>query len=70
VLRDGKPVPIDVWTGITDGTTTELHSRQLQPGDQVVIGIDFGAAGSRSQNQQLQPPPGMGGMPMRPGGRR
>jgi len=38
VLRDGKPVPIPVRTGSTDGSSTEIVTNQLKPGDQVIVG--------------------------------
>ncbi|HEV2105036.1 MAG TPA: hypothetical protein VGU27_04840, partial [Candidatus Eisenbacteria bacterium] len=71
VLKDGKPVPVRVRTGISDGTMTEVQSDQLQEGTLVVVGVDFstGAKGS----QTLAPPPGMGGPTFRgprPSGRR
>jgi HlyD family secretion protein len=62
VLRDGKPTPIMVMTGLTDGVATEIHSGDLKPGDQVITALEQSTRGP-----QLQPPPGMGG---RPGGRR
>ena len=68
VLRDGKPVPIEVLTGITDGNTTEVHSDVLKPGMPVIVGLDLG--GSAPRGQQLTPPPGMGGPTLRGGGRR
>jgi HlyD family secretion protein len=68
VLRDGKPFPIHVLTGITDGSMTEIHSDELKAGDVVILAIELGNA---SRATQLQPPPGMGGPQFRgPGGRR
>jgi HlyD family secretion protein len=37
VLRDGKPVPIPVRVGATDGSSTEIAG-QLKAGDQVIVG--------------------------------
>ncbi len=36
VLRDGKPVPIEVKTGATDGRMTEIQGGELKPGMQVI----------------------------------
>lgn len=38
VLRDKKPVAVPVMVGGTDGTYTEVGSRELQVGDQVITG--------------------------------
>lgn len=38
VLRDGKPTPIPVRVGATDGSFTEVRSRDLKTGDQVITG--------------------------------
>lgn len=38
VLQGGKPVAIEVNTGITDGRVTEIFSDSLQPGDKVIVG--------------------------------
>jgi len=37
VLRDGKPVPMPVRVGATDGSSTEIAG-QLKAGDQVIVG--------------------------------
>ncbi len=65
VLRDGKPVRVAVVTGLTDGTSVELLSGDLRPGDLVVTGVEVAASGPA-----MQPPPGMGGRFGGPGGRR
>jgi hypothetical protein len=57
VLRGGKPEPVRVLTGLSDGTTVEVVSRDLQAGDLVITGQDLPVAG----NAGLQPPPGLGG---------
>ena len=36
VLRDGKPAPVAVSTGISDGTWTELLEGEVRPGDALV----------------------------------
>jgi HlyD family secretion protein len=67
LLRDGKPQPVRVLTGITDGTTVELVSDQVKAGDVVVTGQELAAASGPA----LTPPPGMGGPVFRgPGGAR
>ncbi|HTK30457.1 MAG TPA: efflux RND transporter periplasmic adaptor subunit [Candidatus Saccharimonadaceae bacterium] len=57
LLRGGKPEPVRVLTGLSDGTTVEVVSRDLQAGDLVITGQDLPVAG----NAGLQPPPGLGG---------
>ncbi len=59
VLRDKKPVPIPVRVGATDGSYTEIVSRELKTGDQVIVG-----GGPRPKAQVGAPmggPPGAGG---------
>jgi len=59
VLRDKKPVPVPVRVGATDGSFTEIVSRELKPGDQVITG-----GGPRPKAQVGGPmggPPGGGG---------
>jgi len=59
VLRDKKPVPIAVRVGATDGSFTEVVSRELKPGDQLIIG-----GGPRPKAQvggAMGGPPGAGG---------
>jgi HlyD family secretion protein len=36
--KDGKPKPIPVRVGATDGTNTEIVSNQLKPGAQIIVG--------------------------------
>jgi HlyD family secretion protein len=43
ILARGKLRPVDLRLGLNDGTSTEVLSGALQPGDQVVVGLD-GAA--------------------------
>jgi HlyD family secretion protein len=38
VLRDGKPEPVAMRTGATDGSFTEIIASALKPGDQVITG--------------------------------
>jgi HlyD family secretion protein len=56
VLRDGKPTPIAVRVGSTDGAATEIVSRDLKPGDQVIMG-----GGPRPKADLRGGPPGGGG---------
>lgn len=60
VLRDGKPTPLSVRVGATDGSATEIVTRALKPGDQVIVG------GGPRPKAQLGGP--MGGAPGAPGG--
>ncbi len=66
VLENGKPKPVMVFTGITDGSMTEIKTDKLKAGDLVITGLEV--AVNRGSNN-LQPPPGMGGPQFgRPGG--
>jgi HlyD family secretion protein len=47
-LRDGKPVPIDVTTGLDDDTYTEIVKGDLNVGDAVILSEDRGANGAQS----------------------
>ncbi len=40
VLRDGRPAPVQVTVGVSDGTFTELLSGPVQAGDAVVTGVE------------------------------
>src|SRR5215470_3704882 len=42
VLRDGRPVPVQITVGVSDGTLTEVLSGPLQPGDKVLTGVEVG----------------------------
>jgi HlyD family secretion protein len=67
VLRDDKPVRVPVLTGLSDGASVEVQSRELDQGDAVIVGLEQPVA----RGPQMQPPPGMGGPQFRgPGGRR
>lgn len=37
VLREGKPTMVRVRVGITDGRSTEIHSRDLAVGDKIIV---------------------------------
>ena len=43
VLADGKPKGIDVRTGLTDGTSTEVRGDGIEEGLEVIIGVQSGA---------------------------
>jgi HlyD family secretion protein len=60
---DGKPTPVRVLTGITDGTYTEVRSRELTAGQEVVVG-----AITRANPETMAAPPGLGGRPAGGGG--
>ena len=47
-LRDGKPAPIDVTTGLDDDTYTEIVKGDLNVGDAVILSEDRGATGAQS----------------------
>ena len=66
VLRDGKPQPVAVRTGITDGASTEVISDVLKAGDPVIVGVEN--TGKTGQSN-LAPPPGFGGRGGGGGGR-
>jgi len=48
VLRDGKPVPVDVATGLDDDSFTEIVKGDLNAGDAVILSEDRGATGAQS----------------------
>jgi HlyD family secretion protein len=55
LLRDGRPEPAQVTTGLDDGSFTEIMSGSVQPGDQVVTGEQTGAQGSAQAGRAPQP---------------
>ncbi|MFN3522840.1 MAG: efflux RND transporter periplasmic adaptor subunit [Phenylobacterium sp.] len=55
VLRDGKPVPVPVQVGATDGSSTQIRGA-LQPGDLVITG-----GGPKAKVQARSPMGGPGG---------
>ena len=52
ILRGGKPVAVDITTGLADDTYTEVRTGDLRAGDQVVIAEQ--RAGSRSPTRGLR----------------
>jgi len=62
VLRDGRPTPVQIAVGVSDGTLTEVLSGPLQPGDKVLTGVEVGGGnGTRPAS-----PAGPGGPARRP----
>ncbi len=45
VLENGVPTPVEVRTGVTDGTQTEVLDGTLKPGTQVLVDIEKPARG-------------------------
>jgi HlyD family secretion protein len=56
VAHDGKPKAVPVRLGLTDGTSTEVVSGEVQEGTEVIIGI----AGETTGKGRPQPPPSKG----------
>lgn len=53
VLRDGKPVPVSVRTGLTDNTHVEITGGQLHAGDAVIVNA---VSGDARAPQRRSPP--------------
>lgn len=49
-LKGGQLTPIRVRTGLSDGQRTEIRSRDLEPGTEVIIGTQIGSAAETSGN--------------------
>jgi HlyD family secretion protein len=60
VLRGGKPVAVQVKTGITDGSHTEVVEGALQEGDQVIVDV-AGSGTGNSASPGGRPPSSPGG---------
>ena len=60
VLRNGRPEPLEVKTGLSDGTITEIVSGDLKEGDQVVTEAII--AGKPASSGGSSGPPRMGRM--------
>jgi HlyD family secretion protein len=54
LLVDGKPTPVRVRTGLTDGSRTEIDG-PVEPGAAVLVGIDGAAAQGAARPFGLQP---------------
>jgi HlyD family secretion protein len=50
VMDNGKPRPVQVTIGLTDGTYTEVKGGDLKPGDPVIVASFSKAAGAASAN--------------------
>ncbi len=40
ILKDNEPVKVEIQTGITDGSMTEITGGDLKPGDEVITSIE------------------------------
>jgi HlyD family secretion protein len=62
VYAEGEPAPVEIKTGISDGTFTQVVEGSLKEGDEVVIGVETarGASGSGGGSNL---PPGFGSRP-------
>ena len=49
VLADGKPRALDVRTGLTDGTATELSGGGIEEGMEVIVGMAQAARSGSGQ---------------------
>lgn len=48
ILRDGKPVAVQIETGLDDDTSTEVVAGELRAGDEIIVGERPAEAASRS----------------------
>jgi HlyD family secretion protein len=58
VVRGGKPAPVSLTLGISDGRNTEVQAGELKAGDSVIVaenGQAKGKAGSDSQGPRFRP---------------
>ncbi len=58
----GEPTPVEIKTGITDGTYTELVEGPLKEGDEVITGMDL-SRGPHGAGSGGSLPPGFGSQP-------
>ncbi len=68
VLKNGKPTPMRVKTGLTDGTQTVIQGDSVQAGMQVISGVTGGSTASTTTSSPLQPQSNMRRGPGGPGG--
>lgn len=60
VLREGKPTPVHVRTGISDGTLTELVEGDLREGDSLITEVQVpGGSGAKPPGAPMGGPGGM-----------
>ena len=48
-MRDGKPAPVRIRTGLSDGTNSELVAGELKEGDLVITAAASGDAAATVQ---------------------
>lgn len=61
VISDGRPRPVEVHAGLTDGSLTEVEGDGLAEGDQVVIGEQAAGAAPTASTDRSPFQPQMGG---------
>jgi HlyD family secretion protein len=54
---DGQPVAVEVRTGLTDGTSTEILAGPLKEGDEVILGAAEGSAAAKKAGGPSGPRP-------------
>jgi HlyD family secretion protein len=59
VSPEGRPTPVSITVGITDGTFSEVAGGDLREGAEVIVEQ---TSGKKSPSQTSAPPPGMRGM--------
>ena len=59
---EGEPTPVEVKTGVTDGTFTEVVDGPLKEGDEVIVGLEV-SRGSQNGPGGSSLPPGFGPRP-------
>lgn len=57
VLRGGRPEPVPVTVGITDGSFTEVLEGALSPGDACVVDVDGGDKAGAGNSRRPSGPP-------------
>lgn len=53
VLEEGRPLPLQVETGITDGAYVEIKSDDLKEGDRVIIGEEAGSTKGKASARRF-----------------
>jgi len=48
VDEQGIPEPVKIWSGISNETETQILTRRLKAGDEVIIGVDFSSGKKKS----------------------
>ncbi len=59
---EGEPMPVELNTGVTDGTFTEVGDGPLKEGDEVIVGLEV-SRGSQNGPGGSSLPPGFGPRP-------